>query len=369
MGSIEKRYAILTKPMKLKTPTAMNKLFSHNFRIKEVPNAAESLLSQNREVVPILRKVDGDIMSYYEAYQERIKELPYYQDHQVRSNAVPLISFVTEYSEDANGTFDNERWIQKNEEWFRKIFDVAPDGKSNIVSMVYHGDEVGNNHCHVVIIPIDENGKLNASRFIDGNFAELYTDYAEAMSEFGLRRGQENSRKHYYSDLNRLKADTEAAMVLPPTYPGQSAEEYVNEFEEELKTARAVHKKELNEAQKQMESEYTDFCNQQYAEIQRNYQTSIIEIEERRKEEEKRIKQLLELRGKDTDEILEMALKYEEQQKVFSYVKERDPEFYEVLEQLIDQAEAVYESQESEEVQEQEILEDDLDWQDWGETL
>lgn len=74
----------------------------------------------------------------------------------------------------------------KNVEWMKDTFNIAGDGKDNVISMVYHGDEAGNVHCHALVIPVDERGHLNARRFINGSRAmsEHQTTYAKYMQSF-----------------------------------------------------------------------------------------------------------------------------------------------------------------------------------------
>ena len=61
---------------------------------------------------------------------------------------------------------------------------------AQVQSAVINGKTV-----NAIVIPVDEKGHLNASRFIDGSrtLANLQTSYAESMKEFGLMRGLENS--------------------------------------------------------------------------------------------------------------------------------------------------------------------------------
>lgn len=118
------------------------------------------------------------------------------------------------------------------------------DGKNNVLSVVYHDDEVGNVHCHAFIVPIDEKGKLNASRFTDGNriCSQMQTSYAEAMMQFGLKRGLKNSHAKH-KDIKKYYAELNQTMNIPIPYLEENALDYRNRILQELKTARAVTKR------------------------------------------------------------------------------------------------------------------------------
>ena len=93
-----------------------------------------------------------------------------------------------------------ERWQNANIKFMRQRF-----GSDNLVRMTLHRDET-TPHIHAVVVPITSDGRLSAKDFIDGPKAlkQLQTDYAQAMQEFGLSRGRENSAakhtdvKEYY---------------------------------------------------------------------------------------------------------------------------------------------------------------------------
>lgn len=93
-----------------------------------------------------------------------------------------------------------ERWQNANIKFMRQRF-----GSDNLVRMTLHRDET-TPHIHAVVVPITSDGRLSAKDFIDGPKAlkQLQTDYAQAMEEFGLSRGRNNSAakhtdiKEYY---------------------------------------------------------------------------------------------------------------------------------------------------------------------------
>lgn len=57
---------------------------------------------------------------------------------------------------------DLEKWKEDNVKWLQKTFNVSPDGKDNVLSVVYHGDE-SNAHIHAVVVPMAEDGRFLAN--------------------------------------------------------------------------------------------------------------------------------------------------------------------------------------------------------------
>ena len=157
-------YCFMTT-QKIKTMGTLRSKHIHNFREATVLNADPELKDQNEEISATFDQ-QGNRLDYNDAWQERMKDLPSYQQHGTRKNAVLAIEVVTTFSRDEN--IDLEKWKEENVKWLEKTFNVSPDGKNNVLSVVYHADEPGNVHCHAIVVPVDEKGNLNASRFLDG---------------------------------------------------------------------------------------------------------------------------------------------------------------------------------------------------------
>jgi hypothetical protein len=102
---------------------------------------------------------------------------------------------------------------------------------------------------HAFVVPIDENGHLNAKRFTDGRRAmsELQSSYADAVSDLGLERGLAgSSAKH--KDIRKLYAGLNNAIDgLPEVQMNETAEQYKNRVLEEMKTIYAASKKEADD--------------------------------------------------------------------------------------------------------------------------
>lgn len=232
--------------MKIKSEGQMTSKYRHNCRKIDIDNVIPELTEKNEELVPLPNE-SGKELTYREAWQKRIDSLPYYKDHPVRSNAVLGYEVLLTFSRDAN--LDVEAWKKQSLEWLHKTFDVAPDGKSNLLHVAFHADEVGNVHIHAFVAPIDERGRLNAKRFTDGSRAmsELQSSYAESVANLGLQRGLAgSSAKH--RDIRRMYASLNNAInALPTVMNGETAEEYKERILEQMKTVYAAGMRETDD--------------------------------------------------------------------------------------------------------------------------
>lgn len=233
--------------------------YNHNYREVQPNNANPDLAHLNHEVIGL----NGQ--TYLEAFQERIKTLPYYQNHDFRKNGVMALEIVMTFSAEDIENIDLNEWKQDNAKWLRDNFNICPDKYGdNVISMVYHGDEVGNVHCHAVVIPVDENGKINAYRYLNNraSYIELQNSYGKAMEKHGLKRGIENSKanhkdiKKFYSELNNAIYG-----IAPPTLEkGETMEQYQQRVAETFKKQQAAHLREKKEWEREKVeiSEYKD---------------------------------------------------------------------------------------------------------------
>lgn len=122
--------------------------------------------------------------SYWDAIQQRIHALPYYDTHKVRSNAVLAYSIKMSY--DTRDRIYEDPWVAANLEWLHDSFDCAPDGVSNVLEVVCHYDPFP--HLHALVVPVDQRGHLCARSFTTGREAqtELITAYCQVMWPLGL---------------------------------------------------------------------------------------------------------------------------------------------------------------------------------------
>lgn len=230
-------YAFMTIE-KIKTTAQMNGKYGHNFRMIEVSNADASLSHLNEELV----KLNGK--TYVDAYNERMEKLGYGLTEEgrekdpnlkkVRKNAVLGFEVVTTFSREEKENVDLEKWKADNVKWLKETFNPSKESieknGDNVLSVVYHGDEAGNVHCHAFIIPIDDKGNLN-SRFYVQNRTKLIhmqDSYGKLMKQnHNLDRGLKGAKsrhkdiKRYYAALNMNLEKT-----LPPPFLSESAFEY-----------------------------------------------------------------------------------------------------------------------------------------------
>ena len=221
---------------KIKTMGSMVSKYNHNYRKEEIDNVIPGMEHKNDDLVPLPEKADGTGMDYAEAFRDRIASLPYYKSHRIRSDQVKAYEVLLSYSKDEG--VDVEQWKAQSVKWLHDTFDRAGDGRSNVLSAIYHGDETGNGHIHAIVVPIDERGRLNASRFTNGHrqMSGMQESYAQAVKDLGIDRGLAGSSAHHktirkvYADLNNAKNS------VPDLLPGESAQEYKARIIEEAET-------------------------------------------------------------------------------------------------------------------------------------
>ena len=231
---------------KIKNFNQLNGKYNHNYRKIDVINADAEKSGLNEELVKldVYRDSDGVIVgkSYKEAFEERMKTLGYGEDKKIRSNAVYAFEVVTTFSREDQENVDLEKWKKDNVEWLRKEFNADPEKYGdNVLSVMYHADEPGNVHCHAIIVPIDDKGRLNSRYYVRSRqkMVELQDSYGKIMkSEHNLDRGIKNSKarhqdiKRYYTALN-----TTLEKELPPIIEKETAADYRNRVNELYKEA------------------------------------------------------------------------------------------------------------------------------------
>ena len=166
------------------------------------------------------------IINRTQAIQHRIDNANL--SRKISKNQVRAIRILLSGSNDEMNSLFNQnkidQWSDDNIKWLKETF-----GEENIVSAVIHLDE-STPHIHATLVPIvsserkkkksEQNVKKNYSKktgnrlsandiMTRGNLKQYQTSYAEAMQEYGLKRGVEGSTaKHtttaeYYQDLSR----------------------------------------------------------------------------------------------------------------------------------------------------------------------
>ena len=257
---MENYYSIMEiGKIKISQVASLTNRYNHDKRIADCENADPEKRYLNETLVKV-PGMPGETKTYVQGVEERIHALPYYQDHKIRKNVV--LTFSKEADEALR--MDIEEWKKRNIEFLRNTFNIAPDGRSNIISMEYHGDE-STPHIHAVVVPIDERGRLNARRFTGGSrmISDLQTSYAKEMSVFGLERGLEGSSARHV-DIRKWYGSINKAMDVPVPTNGESAIDYYSRLREDISSYKAaLHKREQkNRADfRRMQDEYKQNLN------------------------------------------------------------------------------------------------------------
>lgn len=179
---------------KLKTPGNIAGVLAHMYRTRETPN------SDGRENLTMIPATPlNEIMAEINSCPNK------------KSNSVLCFDLLLT----ASPEFFDGKTPEQVKEWAETSLQWAGDkfGKSNIKGAVLHLDEcqTGSPHVQICLTAIDPTGRLNA-RFFTGGRAKLralWTEYAQAVKHFGLKRGREFSPakhreiKEFYSDVKR----------------------------------------------------------------------------------------------------------------------------------------------------------------------
>lgn len=187
-------YAIL-RTEKLKTMGNIGGSLAHNYRTRDTPNAVPERLHLNTH----------DMASADEVKAAIVARLP----EKRRSDAVLCVEYFIGASPDYfEGTdLKGERYFATAVEWLKERH-----GAENVVATSVHYDETSP-HLVAYVVPLDQDGKLNAKSFLGGKakLTAMQTDFAKAVGRHGLERGIEGSKaKHqsirdYYAKVNQAE--------------------------------------------------------------------------------------------------------------------------------------------------------------------
>jgi hypothetical protein len=220
---IETAYCACTTD-KTKTRVQMSGKFAHTMRLHEVKNADPEKRGLNEVLIGDDTIRDVFAVSLTEAKQKsKAHEYKTYEDYaeetkwmveaatgkRVRKDAVLEVEVVLTYSSSAIDSIPIDEWKAANVQWLKDYF-----GEDNVVSAVLHMDET-TPHIHAMVTPIDRDSgqpKFNAKKWLGGRalMSQMQTSYGDAMKQFGLKRGEQNSRashqdlQTFYRALNNV---------------------------------------------------------------------------------------------------------------------------------------------------------------------
>lgn len=152
---------------KIKNYGALKSRWNHDlnteFRKQHVANADPDRNKDN-DILVACTDEDGNEISYEKAVKNRIKGKKQPHGRNIRKDAVIAYDIVLEFG-DADDieseNIDVEEWERRSVEWLKETFNVAGDGKDNVISVVCHKDE-SSPHIHAVVTPVNEDGNLCA---------------------------------------------------------------------------------------------------------------------------------------------------------------------------------------------------------------
>lgn len=237
---------------KIKDFGTLQRCHMHNFRKSPVENADPSKEHLNKELI------NHSAMDYNELWKHKVKQIESNGGNvKKRKNSVIAYEIITTFSHGA--TVDLESWKVANVRWMKKTF-----GEGNILSMQLHMDEEGSPHIHTIVIPIDDNGHLNARAYTGGRakMFNLHSSYAEAMEPFGLKRGTQYSvAKH--ENIRRFYAAVEEALDvdMPEIEPYDTITSYREKAQKKLEAERLKSLKEKYDLRKEIDSWRTKLNN------------------------------------------------------------------------------------------------------------
>ena len=228
--------------------TKIDTSYKHNYRLVPVKNAIPELADKNEELVKLADQ-QGTPSSYREAYEKKLASLDYYKDRKIRRDAVPGFEVVLTFTRESASQMDLEEWKKASVEWLKETFNVAPEEYgNNVVSAMFHGDEVGAPHIHAFVLPIDENGHFNYSRFSKfGMFSHYQDTYAEKMQPFGLQRGVKGSVATH-QDIKKMYAEhNQRIESVPKMEKDEDVEHYAERLRTHVQETEATLAREMNE--------------------------------------------------------------------------------------------------------------------------
>lgn len=173
-------YAIL-RCQKLNSAAAVASSENHSIRRRD---KIQTLLHPERtkENRLYLNRKYGS-MSLNKIFKERTKHLP----RKPRKDAVRFIKTILTFTPGAiqEGT-ELDRWVHANIDFLKDYY-----GEDNICKVVLHKDE-SSIHLHAYTMCITPDGRLNANEYVGGRskLSLMQTEYASAMEQFGLARGE-----------------------------------------------------------------------------------------------------------------------------------------------------------------------------------
>lgn len=204
---------------KLKSVGALGGAYQHNLRLKDIANANGTKTAYNIELTGRLPE-----KSYVDCFHDKINSSPWYENgnHKIAKNAVYAVEFMLTFGQEAKEKIDIDTWCHDNMKWLASHF----GGSQNVVSAILHLDE-RTPHIHAIVIPLDEKGKLNYTKYLGGSkyrLSELQDSYHAEVGQFhNLDRGLKGSKAHHQDIDNFYSMVNETTSPINLPEPEQKA--------------------------------------------------------------------------------------------------------------------------------------------------
>src|SRR5690606_29455287 len=231
-------------------------------------------------------------MKLEDAIKKRIEE-GYKGKKALRKDAVKFIPMVmTGSHKEMKEIFSDSKkanaWVRANYDFVCKEF-----GKENIVRFTLHLDEK-TPHIHAVVVPLTDDGRLSAKeRFGNRNdLSDRQTRYADAMEQFGLKRGIVGSKAKHTSEGWYIAKQREAEKAILNPLERLNSLERLNPLKkikvltEGLKLAQN-HKFDSDQKAQREEAKVLELSSR-YEKLKENY-SAVIRSESRFKAEQAKI--------------------------------------------------------------------------------
>lgn len=269
---------------KLKSDGAMQASWEHNYRIGKQKDR------QNEKTKLNIEHVDNPAgKSFTDLFYEKISEAKAVtgSERKIRKNAVRALEIHAWFSKEKLSSMDFEKWKEDTLAYIQQKFNTEmivrdkngnpvlnPDGSlmkkktDNVISAVLHMDEQSP-HFHFIVVPIDENGNLNAFRYVKNDLHIMQDEYAKAIQVHNpeLKRGEKYSAaiRERVSEFYD-KVSSAVCAELPAPRKGQTAKEYKETIADKeyskalvhLEQERDEHRRDIFELQSQIDQANAD---------------------------------------------------------------------------------------------------------------
>jgi hypothetical protein len=259
---------VILRTAKLKSMGNIGGSLAHTYRTRDTPNAIPDREHLNSHELAGPEEVKAAIAA-------RLPE-------KRRSDAVLCVEYVITASPDyftEGQDKDGSAYFADALKWLK-----AKHGAENVVATSIHHDEKSP-HLVAYVVPLDDQGKLNAKAFLGGKakLSAMQTEFAhEVGRKHGLERGVEGSRathttiREYYGRIGQAQEKTPSVDVPEPSmgdrlnpkaYGERVAKAVIEQMAPELRALRAKAaendglKREVREARRQLAN--TEFLRKQ----------------------------------------------------------------------------------------------------------